>query len=136
MGNSRRAIGDDVRERGPIAIIGTSLSAGRGASQLAMCGIAGVMNWSERGDINAVYSRTQAMVEALAHRGPDGRGAVLCQPSGKPAADDGPVVGLGHTRLAIIDLSERGAQPMRSATHPLWITFNGEIFNFRSVRAD
>lgn len=69
------------------------------------------------------------------HRGPDGRGVVSCQ---QPGADSrsGSAVVLGHARLAIIDLSERGAQPMRAAHTPTWITFNGEIYNFRQVRAE
>ena len=63
----------------------------------------------------------------MAARGPDGSGLWL--------SSDGRV-GLAHRRLAIIDLSERGAQPMASADGALTITFNGEIYNYRSLRAE
>jgi len=62
------------------------------------------------------------MVAAIEHRGPDGRGFHV---------EDG--VGLGHTRLSIIDLSG-GAQPMACADETLWVTFNGEIFNYVELR--
>ena len=61
----------------------------------------------------------------MRHRGPDGHG-VWC---------DGPV-GFGHLRLAIIDLSPAGAQPMASADGRLMLTFNGEIYNFQEIRRD
>jgi asparagine synthase (glutamine-hydrolysing) len=64
------------------------------------------------------------MTGVLAHRGPDGQGLQT----------DGPV-GLGHQRLAIIDLAT-GDQPMASPDGRLWIVFNGEIYNFRELRAD
>lgn len=65
------------------------------------------------------------MVVALRHRGPDGEGRFR-------DADAG--VALGHTRLAIIDLSDAAAQPMRSADGRFVITFNGEIYNYRALR--
>src|SRR5688500_20241548 len=64
------------------------------------------------------------MCDLLAHRGPDGSGSFV----------EGPV-GLGHRRLAIIDLSASGRQPMASVPQGLWITFNGEIYNFRELRS-
>jgi asparagine synthase (glutamine-hydrolysing) len=64
------------------------------------------------------------MCDLLAHRGPDGSGAFV----------EG-AVGLGHRRLAIIDLSPAGRQPMASVPPGLWITFNGEIYNFLELRA-
>ena len=72
----------------------------------------------------------QAMTDALAHRGPDGAGVRrVTQP-----ADD--TVGVfGHRRLAIIDLSERGAQPMIGPTGAV-LTFNGEVYNFKALRHD
>ena len=66
-----------------------------------------------------------ASVMALHHRGPDGRGSCIHG-----------TFALGHTRLAILDLSEAGAQPMRSADGRLIITFNGEIYNFAELRRD
>jgi asparagine synthase (glutamine-hydrolysing) len=68
------------------------------------------------------------MVLALAHRGPDGNGV-------RVVSDAAPVVALGHTRLAIIDLSASGLQPMSDADETLHITFNGEIYNYADVRA-
>jgi len=63
------------------------------------------------------------MTRALAHRGPDGEGFHLSGP-----------IGLGHRRLAIIDLSEAGAQPMSNDDESIWITYNGEIYNFKEIR--
>jgi asparagine synthase (glutamine-hydrolysing) len=80
-----------------------------------MCGIAG-FNWKDQSTI-------EAMAEAMKHRGPDDRGSYL---------DDG--VSLGHTRLSILDLSQKGHQPMRFGN--LVIVFNGEIYNFQEIRAE
>ncbi|MBU1610731.1 MAG: asparagine synthase (glutamine-hydrolyzing) [Proteobacteria bacterium] len=63
------------------------------------------------------------MCDSLAHRGPDGRGVMA---RGE--------MGLGHRRLAILDLSDKGAQPMSSADQSLWLTYNGEIYNFLDIR--
>ena len=87
-----------------------------------MCGIAGVVRTDGR-PVDA--ARLDAMTDVLAHRGPDGRGIYL----------DGPV-GLGHRRLAIIDLSPGGAQPMASADGTTWITYNGEVYNYRELRRE
>ena len=65
------------------------------------------------------------MTIALAHRGPDGDGILL----------DGPL-GLGHRRLAIIDLSDAGRQPMTLPEQALTISFNGEIYNYRELRSE
>ena len=70
------------------------------------------------------------MVGALDHRGPDGRGIAECT----DLTGAGPDVAFGHTRLAIIDLSDRAAQPMASDDRSLWLTFNGEIYNYRELR--
>jgi asparagine synthase (glutamine-hydrolysing) len=70
------------------------------------------------------------MTERLAHRGPDGQGVVVA----RSARNGAPAVVLGHTRLAIIDLSDRAAQPMVSGDGLTTLTFNGEIYNFRDVR--
>jgi len=92
-----------------------------------MCGIAGVLQVT--GDAEPVRNAVSRMVVALAHRGPDGTGV-------RVASDAGPVVALGHTRLAIIDLSSTGSQPMSDSDGTLHITFNGEIYNFAAVRAE
>ena len=84
-----------------------------------MCGIAGYLGRGSRERL-ALASLRQA------HRGPDGDGLWL---------DRGQDVGLAHRRLAILDLSPTGAQPMTSADGSVVITFNGEIYNYRELRA-
>jgi asparagine synthase (glutamine-hydrolysing) len=91
-----------------------------------MCGIAGLYAYGA-GAPPVDAARLQRMREAMAARGPDGAGAWV-NGSGR--------VGLAHRRLAIIDLSETGAQPMLSADGGLAITFNGEIYNYRELRAE
>jgi asparagine synthase (glutamine-hydrolysing) len=96
-----------------------------------MCGIAGAVFWHTgppAGEHDAIVSK---MIDALAHRGPDGRGLVRCTPG---ESTDGPRATLGHTRLSIIDLSDRGRQPMTSGRRPVWVTYNGEIYNFAELR--
>lgn len=97
-----------------------------------MCGIAGAMFWPGRPDDVSIEHVVTAMVDRLTHRGPDGRGVRLCTTRDTP----GPQVAFGHTRLAILDLSERGAQPMIAADTPVSITFNGEIYNFKTLRSE
>jgi asparagine synthase (glutamine-hydrolysing) len=86
-----------------------------------MCGIAGIVN---TGEFPADCGLLKRMTGILAHRGPDGEGFHL----------DGPV-GLGHRRLAIIDLST-GNQPMANVDGSVWLVFNGEIYNFRDLRRE
>jgi asparagine synthase (glutamine-hydrolysing) len=61
----------------------------------------------------------------LHHRGPDGKGAVFLQNN---------TIALGHTRLSFFDLSENGLQPMADADKQVWITYNGEIYNFKELK--
>jgi asparagine synthase (glutamine-hydrolysing) len=91
-----------------------------------MCGIAGFLqiDWLSRDASSANLSR---MASVLAHRGPDDGGTWL-DPSGG--------IALCHRRLSIIDLSPLGHQPMVSASGRLVITFNGEIYNYRQLRAE
>ncbi|MEM6270241.1 MAG: asparagine synthase (glutamine-hydrolyzing) [Bacteroidota bacterium] len=86
-----------------------------------MCGIAGIVSSH---DFPAPREALGQMLDALAHRGPDARGEWY----GARAA-------LGHQRLAIIDLTERGNQPMQDHTGRYTLVHNGEIYNFREVRA-
>jgi asparagine synthase (glutamine-hydrolysing) len=86
-----------------------------------MCGIAGIAG-RHRGSTDPTV--LSDMIGALQHRGPDARGIHV----------DGPV-GLGHSRLSIIDLAD-GQQPMSNDEGSIWITFNGEIFNFVELRAE
>jgi len=77
------------------------------------------------------------MRDAMAHRGPDGVGLDLLREDGRrtedPAAARG---GLAHRRLSIIDLTEAGAQPMANENGTVWITYNGECYNFQEYRQD
>jgi asparagine synthase (glutamine-hydrolysing) len=91
-----------------------------------MCGIAGIFAYL---DVAPPVDRRELgrMNARMAPRGPDGSGDWF-SPDGR--------IGFTHRRLAIIDLSERGAQPMHSADGALTITFNGEIYNYRELRAE
>ncbi len=91
-----------------------------------MCGIAGLFDRIKWGDAE-IAARVARMNATIVHRGPDGEG-VWCD------AEAG--IGLGHRRLAIIDLSEHGRQPMVSASGRWVLSFNGEIYNFRDLRAE
>jgi asparagine synthase (glutamine-hydrolysing) len=86
-----------------------------------MCGIAGRMEFQGAAIDAAALSRAR---DSLLHRGPDDAGLWI----------DGPI-GLAHRRLSVLDLSPRGHQPMHLAGSGLSITFNGEVYNFREVRA-
>src|SRR5712691_5162933 len=87
-----------------------------------MCGIAGVFH---RDGAPASAAPLKAMTDAIAHRGPDGEGHFV----------DGSVC-LGHRRLAIIDLSPLGRQPMTTPDGRFTLVFNGEIYNFRELRSE
>src|SRR5918996_3258846 len=86
-----------------------------------MCGLAGIVELGRP----AERATVEAWLDQLAHRGPDGR-AVF--------ADDG--VCLGHLRLAIIDLSDAGLQPMADESGRLQLLHNGEIYNYLELRAE
>jgi asparagine synthase (glutamine-hydrolysing) len=103
-----------------------------------MCGMAGFVGRFDP-------SLLTEMQRSLGHRGPDGHGEIVIHP---PGADHG-VVGFAHRRLSIIDLSTDGLQPMtvscercgvaHGAANPstaLWLTYNGEIYNYRELRAE
>ncbi len=87
-----------------------------------MCGIAGILDCSGK---PVTREEIRCMTDALAHRGPDGEGQYV---------DRG--IGLGHRRLAILDPSPAGAQPMLSPDGRTVIVFNGEIYNFRELRRE
>src|SRR6266849_1906503 len=89
-----------------------------------MCGIAGLWMPAPCGDLDG---RIEAMTSSLRHRGPDASGTWINRDVG---------IALGHRRLAIVDLSERGAQPMVSHCERYVITFNGEIYNHQSLRQE
>src|SRR5256712_2135260 len=85
-----------------------------------MCGIAGIVKRDPRETVDE--ARLKRMRDVLRHRGPDGEGLLL----------DGPV-GLGHRRLAIIDVAG-GHQPMANEDETIWIVYNGEIYNHAALR--
>jgi asparagine synthase (glutamine-hydrolysing) len=87
-----------------------------------MCGIAGVMETKEQRPVDAGLLRR--MTGSIAHRGPDGAGFHL-----------GPGIGLGHRRLAIIDVAG-GQQPLFNEDETVAVTFNGEIYNFQELAAE
>src|SRR5437762_2436109 len=89
-----------------------------------MCGIAGLIDWRAATSADALRAVGHDMAESLHHRGPDG-GDVWVDAEGG--------VAFGHRRLAIIDLSPGGAQPMHSHDRRFVITFNGEFYNYRAV---
>ncbi len=80
------------------------------------------------------------MTAAQAHRGPDGFGVAIMEDGQVRRSRELPTpvgkIALGHNRLAIIDLSEGGHQPMRSSDGGLWIVYNGEIYNYRELREE
>src|SRR5687767_9558538 len=87
-----------------------------------MCGITGILNL-DGAPVSPDVLRP--MADAIAHRGPDGEGYFT----------DGPL-GFGHRRLAIIDLTEAGHQPMATTDGRLVISYNGEVYNFHELRAE
>ena len=87
-----------------------------------MCGIAGLLNPLGR---PADPQVVRAMTDRIAHRGPDGEGWFL----------EGEVA-LGHRRLAILDLSDLGRQPMATADGRYTLTYNGEIYNFAELKRE
>lgn len=89
-----------------------------------MCGIAGI--WRSDGRLQDCINDVERMCASLIHRGPDGGGIW---------SDESAGLVLGHRRLAIIDLSEHGHQPMASADGRYQITYNGELYNSDELRA-
>src|SRR5579864_5240964 len=88
-----------------------------------MCGIAGAVNWGDRASL-------QRMTRVQAHRGPDDAGIW------EKHFPDGTWIGLGSRRLAILDLSSEGHMPMANPDGKIWITYNGEIYNFQDLRRE
>ena len=86
-----------------------------------MCGITGFVDLRK----NTTISTLQSMTDSLVHRGPDGGAIEFFQ-------KENYILGLGHRRLAIIDVSNSANQPMQFQEY--WITFNGEIYNFQEIK--
>src|SRR3954451_5254826 len=91
-----------------------------------MCGIFGIADHKTRVPEGVLERATQS----LAHRGPDDSGTILIQDFAGFRSE----IGLGNRRLAILDLSPLGHQPMHDRGTGNWIVYNGEIYNFREVR--
>src|ERR1017187_5789827 len=102
-----------------------------------MCGIAGFVDFGGR-PLAQLETALRRMDAAIAHRGPDGWGRVVLNGASATSEDasgvsriarpiSGPTVGFAHRRLAIIDLSPGGHQPMATPDAASWITYNGEI---------
>lgn len=83
-----------------------------------MCGICGILNCNN----SQIVKR---MIRCLTHRGPDNQGVYVSEEAR---------VGLGHTRLSIIDLSDIGNQPMSNEDGTVWIVYNGEVYNYRELK--
>ena len=90
-----------------------------------MCGITGFWSFTEKENSQQAQERLAAMSSAIAHRGPDGQGVWYHAKQG---------LGFGHRRLAIVDLSEHGKQPMHSHSGQSVLVYNGEIYNAQAIK--
>src|SRR5688572_9329599 len=90
-----------------------------------MCGIAGF--WARERTLDALAGVVDSMTDALARRGPDDAGRWLDETAG---------FALGHRRLSVLDTTSAGRQPMASANGRYVISFNGEVFNFASIKEE
>ena len=88
-----------------------------------MCGITGFIDFNKSSSVRDL----QKMTDIMHHRGPDGSGYELIN-------QDEYILGLGHRRLSIIDLSNSGTQPMRFQKY--WICFNGEVYNYAEIKKE
>src|SRR5690242_6793851 len=91
-----------------------------------MCGVAAIFSYGPRGR-PVQDEQLNRICQRMSCRGPDGAGLWI---------DGARRVALGHRRLAIIDLSEAGRQPMADPTRSYLISFNGEIYNYRELRRE
>ncbi|HEX9443083.1 MAG TPA: asparagine synthetase B, partial [Candidatus Binatia bacterium] len=89
-----------------------------------MCGIYGYLSFKEP----VTPEILGRMGAALRHRGPDDEGEWI-------AHSEEVSIGLGHKRLSIIDLSAAAREPMSNEDESIWLTYNGEIYNFRELRS-
>ena len=88
-----------------------------------MCGVAGFIDFNK----SSKEIDLKSMIAPLNHRGPDGEGILVLK-------NENAIVGFGHKRLSIIDLSITGKQPM--SLDKLHITYNGEIYNYQEIKKD
>ncbi len=92
-----------------------------------MCGIVGIFDRFNNFSTDELNSTVKSMSKRIKHRGPDSTGLWFNAPNG---------ISIGHERLSIIDLSDRGAQPMLSGNQKYIIAYNGEIYNNSDLRAE
>jgi len=92
-----------------------------------MCGIVGFWDTKQHSTTEQLQATVSRMRETLVHRGPDGCGSWVDATIG---------IALGHRRLAIVDLTDHGSQPMQSASGRYMISFNGEIYNHLDIKAE
>src|SRR5437588_10384789 len=90
-----------------------------------MCGVTGFITSSQNASGERLHAIVLGMADALQHRGPDDSGTWVDAAAG---------LALGFRRLAIVDLSPLGHQPMRSASGRFTMIFNGEVYNYRALR--
>jgi len=93
-----------------------------------MCGIVGIVGHEARVPADVLERATRS----LAHRGPDDSGTIIIRGSAPSPTE----IGFGNRRLAILDLSPLGHQPMQDRETGNWIVYNGELYNFRQIRAE
>src|SRR5688572_22289901 len=100
-----------------------------------MCGIVG---FRQLNGTSIAPRHFERMVDSLSHRGPDGSGSFLIDRENRSigGTDLPAALGLGHRRLSILDLSNRGAQPMVSPDGNVILTYNGELYNFASLKEE
>src|ERR1051325_12083326 len=87
-----------------------------------MCGICGKLRFDDQIVDRALIGK---MCDTIVHRGPDAEGIYVA-----------PGIGLGQRRLAIIDLSDAAVAPLPNEDETVWVTLNGEIYNYRELRAE
>ena len=103
-----------------------SLQQARNGTFLGMCGVAGLWRFGGMAE-DELRAQARAMTDAIAYRGPDGDGHWVDQQAG---------VALGHRRLAVVDLTPTGSQPMASADGRFVITYNGELYNTAEIASE
>ena len=97
-----------------------------------MCGIVGIYSNKNLFD----KSQIKKMIDTIVHRGPDDSGIIAIDTKNNRLKDSSGNLLFGHRRLSILDLSSLGHQPMSTKDKKIWITYNGEIFNFKDIRKD
>ena len=94
-----------------------------------MCGICGKLSY---GGVQVDEALLRRMCRSLSYRGPDDEGVFVNSKSQNSKVQ----VGLGHTRLSVIDTSDAGHQPMCNEDETIWLVYNGEIYNFKEIRTE